>query len=67
MTSRSKQDEAAAGDVLAAAAHWVCPCGQEPPKRSGSTPVTTIVSLREPACPFCGRGFREEYRREAAP
>jgi hypothetical protein len=47
-----------------APAHWECPCGTEPPKRSdGATPVVTLVSLREPACPFCGGGFDEEYRR----
>jgi hypothetical protein len=28
------------------------------------TPVVTIVSLIEPACPFCGRKFRPGYRRD---
>jgi hypothetical protein len=43
---------------------WECPCGLEPPK-PGSTlaPTQTVVSLREPTCPFCGRKFREEYPR----
>lgn len=42
---------------------WECLCGREPPKR-GSTvaPVQTIVSLREPRCPFCNRVYKDEYR-----
>jgi hypothetical protein len=45
---------------------WECPCGREPRTRGSSlTPVRTIVSLREPCCPFCGRAYREEYRRAA--
>jgi hypothetical protein len=47
-------------------AHWECPCGKEPPRRRhGATPVVTLVSLREPACPFCRQGFAEDYRRPA--
>jgi hypothetical protein len=48
--------------------HWVCPCGTEPPGRGHGT----ILSLREPVCPFCGRKFfsggkfRDEYRRPSA-
>jgi hypothetical protein len=43
--------------------HWLCPCGSEPPKPgSRTTPVATLVSLREPSCPFCGLTFAEEYR-----
>ncbi len=42
--------------------HWECPCGREEPRpESKTTPVRTIVSLREPWCPFCAREFREEY------
>jgi len=41
---------------------WICPCGDETPKNSnGATLGKTIVSLREPVCPFCGRKFKEEY------
>jgi hypothetical protein len=47
-------------------AHWVCPCGDEPPKQVGATPAGTIVSLMEPACPFCGRKKEDEYRRDGA-
>jgi hypothetical protein len=42
---------------------WECPCGKEPPGRwSTTTPVRTVVSLREPVCPFCGRRYQDEYR-----
>ena len=51
---------------------WECPCGQKPLKRDSvgllrrigvyATPTRTLVSLREPSCPFCGEGFREEWR-----
>jgi hypothetical protein len=42
---------------------WECPCGAEPPKRgSNVAPVRTLVSLREPRCPFCGRAYKDEYR-----
>jgi hypothetical protein len=45
--------------------HWECPCGHEEPKPHAKTsPVRTVVSLREPVCPFCGREFREEYVHE---
>jgi hypothetical protein len=45
--------------------HWVCPCGSEPPKREGAAaPHATIVSLMEPACPFCGRKMKDVYRRD---
>jgi hypothetical protein len=39
--------------------HWLCPCGSEPVGRG----YGTFVSLREPACPFCGRKFKQEYER----
>jgi len=42
--------------------HWECPCGTEQ-KQNGAAPVLTIVSLRVPACPFCGGQYREEFRR----
>jgi hypothetical protein len=46
-------------------AWWECHCGREKPRRETSTiPVRTIVSLMRPACPFCGRMFREEFRVE---
>jgi hypothetical protein len=43
---------------------WECPCGTEPPKPpwQTATPVRTVVALREPICPFCGRPYRDEYR-----
>lgn len=45
---------------------WECPCGTEPPKRGRTaTPVRTVVSLMQPACPFCGRAYQPEYRRTA--
>jgi hypothetical protein len=44
---------------------WGCPCGREPPKRPGAPrPVRTLVSMREPSCPFCGRKYREEWQVE---
>jgi hypothetical protein len=44
---------------------WECPCGMEGPKRGAlATPVRTLVSLREPVCPFCGRQYCDEYRLE---
>jgi hypothetical protein len=43
--------------------YWACPCGEEPAKPGGATPCGTIVSLREPFCPFCGRRFAEKFRR----
>jgi len=45
------------------AAVWECPCGKAPPKPgSTATPTRTLVSIREPRCPFCGAKFKEEYR-----
>ncbi len=45
------------------ASHWECPCGNEDPKSDATTtPVRTMVSLREPRCPFCHREYRPEYR-----
>jgi hypothetical protein len=41
--------------------YWACPCGDEPLEGERLTPVGTLVSLREPVCPFCGRVYREEY------
>jgi hypothetical protein len=53
--------EEAAGDELAAlfgpaaGEHWLCnPCERA---------TRTLVSLREPCCPFCGRKYRPEYQR----
>jgi hypothetical protein len=44
---------------------WQCPCGSDPPKHPGSpTPTLTLVSLREPRCPHCGRRYRPEYELE---
>jgi hypothetical protein len=40
---------------------WVCPCGRDHP----SSGARTIVSLTQPACPFCGRKFCDEYKRGA--
>lgn len=46
-------------------AWWECPCGREEPKPNAkTTPVKTIVSLREPWCPHCRREYRPEYRRD---
>ena len=57
MTSRAQR--APLGTVIG----WECPCGKEPPRRgSNLTPELTVVSLREPRCPFCGSAFREQYR-----
>ena len=42
---------------------WECPCGTEPTKHGKAATVRTIVSLREPRCPFCGKAYREEYER----
>jgi hypothetical protein len=43
---------------------WECPCGTESPKPpwQTATPVRTLVALREPLCPLCGRHYRDEYR-----
>jgi hypothetical protein len=43
---------------------WECPCGTEPPKPPWQTAraLRTVVALREPICPFCGRLYRDEYR-----
>lgn len=47
-----------------AASHWECPCGTEKPKPGARTvPVRTIVSLREPWCPFCKKPYCDDYRR----
>jgi hypothetical protein len=41
---------------------WECPCGRDHP----ASGARAIVSLTQPACPFCGRKFREEYKRDDA-
>jgi hypothetical protein len=42
---------------------WECPCGREPAKPgTTTTPVRTLVALREPKCPWCKRRYRDEYR-----
>jgi hypothetical protein len=42
---------------------WDCPCGVEPPSTGQTTmPVRTIVSTREPWCPFCKRPYEERLR-----
>jgi Protein of unknown function (DUF3631) len=52
--------------IGAVAVCWECPCGHEPPtKGSTLTAVRTLVSLREPKCPSCGRPFRGEYRQHS--
>ena len=38
------------------AAAWECPCGGQ------GKADWTLVSLREPKCRYCGRGYRDEYR-----
>ena len=44
---------------------WECLCGTERPKHpDGPTPIRTIVTLREPRCPFCGHAYRKEYERQ---
>jgi len=48
---------------LSSADGWACPCGKEPPKSgSTATPVKTVISLRDPTCPFCGRNYEDEHR-----
>jgi hypothetical protein len=48
---------------LSPATAWECPCGTAPPEPGATaTPVRTVVSLREPECPFCGRRYRDAYR-----
>ena len=45
---------------------WECPCGHEPPRTGQTTtPVRTLVSLREPHCPFCGKAFQPEWQVDA--
>jgi hypothetical protein len=69
VATMAETGKGAAGDLLTAppvapGGDWDCPCGQEKSRRAGgSTPVRTIVALREHKCPFCGRAFRPEYRR----
>jgi hypothetical protein len=44
---------------------WSCPCGQAAPRSDRhARPVMTLVSLREPRCPFCGGKYRAEYQLE---
>lgn len=51
------------GRPPSAAVAWECPCGHEPPKhKNAAAPNWTLVSLMQPACPFCGRKYRDEYR-----
>jgi Protein of unknown function (DUF3631) len=45
---------------------WECPCGQEK-RKGGLTPVQTVVAMREPQCPFCGRKRRDGWRRRSRP
>jgi Protein of unknown function (DUF3631) len=55
-----EHDRAPDGDLVDG---WECPCGQEPPKPGSTlTPVATFNALREPACRFCGRAYKDEYR-----
>jgi hypothetical protein len=45
---------------------WRCPCSDKKPSElSGLTPLETVVSLLERRCPFCGRKYKPEYRRDA--
>jgi hypothetical protein len=47
---------------------WECPCGEDPTEPgTTATHVRTLVALREPVCPFCGRAYKDEYRVEEAP
>jgi hypothetical protein len=47
----------------ASGAWWECPCSSEPPRGSGGlTALGTVVSLREPHCPWCGCAYQEAYR-----
>jgi hypothetical protein len=50
---------------------WECPCGKEREKWDLSLkPLRTLVALREPVCPLCGRKYEqrivEEGERDAA-
>jgi len=67
--SRRNADSLPGGSVRAfprlPRAWWECPCGRRKPRPEMTTiPVRTIVSLMRPACPFCGRMFRDEFRVE---
>ena len=45
---------------------WECPCGREEPRPGATTtPVRTLVSLRELWCPFCGRTHSQRIEGEA--
>jgi len=42
---------------------WECPCGREEPAPGARTvPVRTLVSLREPRCPFCRREYEQRIQ-----
>jgi hypothetical protein len=44
--------------------HWECPCGHARSKSlNGAKPERTLVSLREPRCPFCGDTYQPDYER----
>lgn len=43
---------------LVPADNWECPCGRE--GKSGF--ARTLVAIREPRCPFCGRAYKDEFR-----
>jgi hypothetical protein len=50
------------GDAAAPSAWWECPCGREEREPGKATPAGTIVSLREPHCPWCSRQYCDDYR-----
>lgn len=63
MPRNEQQEQEAAGIELAASIAWECPCGKAPPCHpNAASPVRTLVSLREPSCPFCGTRYRDDYR-----
>jgi hypothetical protein len=50
------------GVIEPPASTWTCPCGTETPGAGAATPAGTVVSIREPKCPFCDRKYKPEYR-----
>jgi hypothetical protein len=42
---------------------WECPCGREKAKPGRAAPAGTFMSLREPACVWCGRTLKPESMR----
>jgi hypothetical protein len=48
------------------AAWWDCPCSSGPHNPDGPKHRLTMVSIREPECPFCGFPFAREFERDAS-